>query len=469
MKSHYSLAIIGAGPAGMAAAIQAAQFDIDAIVLDQQPGPGGQIFRNLENSPVSDRSILGEDYQIGIELIAEFRGASINYMPNVSIWNIDTNADGSYELGVLVDNQTQFILIDKLIMATGAQERPMPIPGWQLPGVMTAGAGQILLKSAAMLPANGVILAGSGPLLLLLACQYLRAGLKIQGFIDTTPPDAMLRALPLLPNALQARGQLLKGLNMLVTLRQAKVPIYKHCSDLVALGSQRFEQISFRSKEKQIQLSADTLLLHQGIVPGIHFPQLAGCKLDWNKQQLSWQARCDPWGETTSDSVFLVGDGSAIVGAKAAELQGKISALQIAHQLGAIKASQRDRNAKPLKRFLCKQLSIRPFLDALYRPSMSLMRPADTTLVCRCEEITAGEIRAAARLGCRGPNQTKAFTRCGMGPCQGRLCGSSVSEIIAEVHNIEAAESGYYRARPPLSPITLGQLAKSPSIKNHPI
>ncbi len=461
MKSQYTLAIIGAGPAGMAAAIQAAQLGIDVVVFDQQANPGGQIYRSLEHSPLVDKSVLGEDYLKGADLITAFRALSVDYQSNASLWNIDRIDGGGFELGVLIDGNNHFIVADKLLLATGAQERPMPIPGWQLPGVMTAGAGQILLKSGAILPADGVVLAGSGPLLLLLVCQYLRVGVKIQALLDTTPAGAMLKALPFLPGALRAGRTLLKGVAMISTLHRERVPIYRHCSELAALGEGQLQQVTARSGGKQLNFATSTLLLHQGIIPGIHFPQLAGCKLDWSAQQLCWQTRSDCWGETTSDSTFIVGDGAGIVGARASQLQGEISALQIAHQLSAITESQRDQTARPLRRSLHSQLAIRPFLDAIYHPNHEFLNPTDSTMVCRCEEISAGEIRAAARLGCSGPNQAKAFTRCGMGPCQGRQCGSTVSEIIAEVQGVDVEQVGYYRTRPPLTPITLGQLAKS--------
>ncbi len=463
MKSQYTLAIIGAGPAGMAAAIQAAQLGIDVIVFDQQAYPGGQIYRSLEHSPLVDQSVLGKDYQKGTALITAFRAAPADYQANASLWNIDRIDGGGFELGILIDGTNRFIVTDKLLLATGAQERPMPIPGWQLPGVMTAGAGQILLKSAATLPTGGVVLAGSGPLLLLLACQYLRAGVNIQALLDTTPSDALVKTLPLLPGALRASGTLLKGLAMMSTLRRARVPIYKHCNRLVASGENQLQRVSFNSAGKHHHIDTSTLLLHQGIMPSIQIPQLAGCNLDWNTQQLSWQTQRDSWGETTSASVFIAGDGGAIIGAQSAQLQGDVCALQIAHQLGAITESQRDRAAQPLRRSLRSQLAIRPFLDALYRPAREFLHPTDSTMVCRCEEITAGEIRTVARLGCTGPNQAKAFTRCGMGPCQGRQCGSTVSEIIAEVQGVDVEQTGYYRARPPLTPITLGQLARSRS------
>jgi hypothetical protein len=133
------------------------------------------------------------------------------------------------------------------------------------------------------------------------------------------------------------------------------------------------------------------------------------------------------------------------------------SALQIVHEFKLINESQRDEPASKLRKFFDRHTAIRPFLDAIYRPSEQFFLPSDETIVCRCEEVTAGEIRKIAELGCMGPNQAKAFTRCGMGPCQGRQCGGAVSAILADAHKMPIKEIGYYRARPPASPITLGQ------------
>jgi NADPH-dependent 2,4-dienoyl-CoA reductase/sulfur reductase-like enzyme len=463
MKSRYSLAIIGAGPAGMSAAITAAQHNLDVVVLDQQPTPGGQIYRALEQSPLPDKKVLGGDHQHGTELIAQFRAASVDYLSNASVWNIDTNSDGSRELGVLIEGNNRFIHADRLLIATGTQERPMPFPGWQLPGVMTAGAGQILLKSAAVVPRDGVVLAGNGPLLLLLACQYLRTGVKIRALLDTTPSGSLLNALPHLPRALAAYDYLLKGVSMMATIRRARVPVHKRVTSLVAEGDGVLQRVKFESCGKTQQLDTATLLVHQGIIPATELPQLANCALEWNTQQLCWQPRTDNWGGSSEAGVSIIGDGSGIAGAQAATLQGRIATLQCACTLAAISPHQRDKLATPLRKSLNRHEAIRPFLDTLYRPAKQFTQPPEDTIVCRCEEITSDEIRRVAQIGCPGPNQAKAFTRCGMGPCQGRQCGNSVAALIADTHQVPIESVGYYRARPPASPITLGQLAETSS------
>jgi NADPH-dependent 2,4-dienoyl-CoA reductase/sulfur reductase-like enzyme len=460
MKPHYALVVIGGGPAGMAAARVAADHGVTVAVLDEQAHPGGQIYRNITASPLADVSLLGADYQHGQTVVDGFRQAKVEHLRGAAVWYIDDQR----QLGVLKDGVNHFVGADAIIAAVGAQERPMPIPGWQTPGVMAAGAGQILLKSAALVPEDGVVLAGSGPLLLLIAWQYLRAGVAVRALVDTTPRANIRKALPKLPRALAAADYLWKGLSLMTSLRRARVPVFSQARDLQVEGEDAVEALRFVAKSPgagfgEHRIETRTLLLHQGVIPNTHLPFAAGCALDWNDDQLAWQPRSDPWGESSQPGLMIAGDASGILGARAAEEHGRLVGLNAAHKLGHIDLEKRDALARPWKTSLRRHLAIRPFLDALYRPAEVYQRPTDDTLVCRCEEVTAGEIRRVARLGCRGPNQAKAFTRCGMGPCQGRQCRNVVSALIGEVHGIPMDEVGDYRARPPLKPITLGQLA----------
>jgi hypothetical protein len=170
----------------------------------------------------------------------------------------------------------------------------------------------------------------------------------------------------------------------------------------------------------------------------------------------------DAWGSTSVDGIRIAGDNAGIMGAQAAELSGRLAALDAARALDKISANERDRQAQPLRAQLKRHLHARPFLDALYRPAQEMVAPRDPeTIVCRCEEVRAGEVRRIViEQGCPGPNQMKSFTRCGMGPCQGRLCGLTVVELIAECRGVPVSEVGYYRIRSPVKPITLGEIAR---------
>jgi hypothetical protein len=190
-------------------------------------------------------------------------------------------------------------------------------------------------------------------------------------------------------------------------------------------------------------------------VPNTQISRLLRVDHDWNAAQLAWQPRLDPFGETSLPGFRVAGDGGAIAGALAAEAGGEIAALAAAQALGRITPNERDRLAEAPKRARKAQLSIRPFLDALYRPPDWITAPLGDTIVCRCEEVTAREIADMAKLGCLGPNQTKFFSRCGMGPCQGRICGLGVTNTLARELGITPSAVGAYRIRSPLKPIPL--------------
>ncbi|MCZ6883419.1 MAG: NAD(P)/FAD-dependent oxidoreductase [Gammaproteobacteria bacterium] len=457
MKQTCQLVVIGAGPAGMAAAQTAAEHGVDVTLFDDQAQPGGQIYRNVDTSPLADTSLLGKDYVFGQPLVQAFRHAELDYYACTSVWYLDK----AREIGILKQGVSHKISAQRVIVASGAQERPMPVPNWQLPGVMTAGAGQILLKSAAMVPDNGVVLAGNGPLMLLLAWQYLRAGVNIHAILDTTPKGNLFRALRYLPRALAAGNDLWKGLRMMLSIATARVPYYHCVSELRAEGDNQLQAVSFSAAGRHHRIDTDLLLLHQGLIPGLHILQAAGCEIEWNPAQQSWQTPVDVWGETSLNGIFVAGDGGGIAGARAASLSGQLAGLQVAHQLGLVDIGKRDQLARPIINSRNRHLAIRPFLDAFYAVPETFLNPADETLVCRCEEVSARQIRDVIALGCIGPNQAKAFTRCGMGPCQGRYCADTVAHIFAHQLGVSVADIGHYNARAPLKPITLGQLAET--------
>jgi NADPH-dependent 2,4-dienoyl-CoA reductase/sulfur reductase-like enzyme len=201
------------------------------------------------------------------------------------------------------------------------------------------------------------------------------------------------------------------------------------------------------------------VLLHHGVVPNTQLSRLLRVEHDWDDAQLAWSPRVNAWGESSLAGLRIAGDGTSIAGALAAKASGALAAIGAAHAMQRLSDNERDQRAAPLMRALTRQLRIRPFLDALYRPPEWINAPADETVVCRCEEVTAGCVREMARLGCQGPNQTKFFSRCGMGPCQGRVCGLGVTQILARELGKPPADVGAYRIRAPLKPVPMSSLA----------
>lgn len=454
-QENVDVVVVGAGPAGMAGAAQLAGYGLSVVVLDEQSSPGGQIYRGITIAPLSRRDMLGPDYAHGNLLAQSLIASSARYEKGAAVWQVTRDHKVSY----LREGRMHTLQAKAVLLATGAMERPFPIPGWTLPGVMTAGAGQILLKSAGLAPSEPVVLAGCGPLLYLLGWQYLRAGVPIKALVDTTHHEDYWRARRHLIAALRAWPYLRKGLGLMRSLKAARIPHYTGAEALVVEGKDSAQALTFVVGGKRERIETRCVLLHQGVVPNIQFSQSLRATHHWDEMQLCFSPLRDSWGELDVPGIFVAGDGGGIGGAVAAALQGKLAALSIAAKLNALGAPQRDTLGAELRAELDDNLRIRPFLDSLYRPRDEHRVPADDVLVCRCEEVTAGDLRGFVALGCTGPNQAKSFGRCGMGPCQGRLCGLTVSEVIADARQVPVNDVGYYRVRPPIKPITLGELA----------
>lgn len=457
MTRKYDLAIIGAGPAGMSAAIQACKHGLKVLVVDEQPAPGGQIWRAVEtvaHSPTG--KLLGDEYRAGLAVAQAFRNCEAEYQPSTQVWQIEPG----WHIYMSREQTAEIVQADNVLLATGAQERPAPFPGWTLPGVMTVGAAQIALKTAHQVPTDPVWIAGNGPLVLLYMTQLLKAGGKIAGWLDTAPAGSWRRGIPHFVAAMASWRDMRKGYQWIKSLRAAKVPVFRGIRQFSAEGEGRLAHIVFETSDSAThRVPAGLLLVHEGVVPSIHMTKSLGCAHKWLPVQACLAPDVDIWGQTSQAGVFAAGDGTGIGGARAAQMRGELAAIGVALRINKITLQEADHAALPLRRKLDKELAIRPLLDAMYTPDTRISAPSDDTIVCRCEELTAGDIRAAAKIGRPGPNQIKSITRAGMGPCQGRQCGYTIAHILAAEQQCAAGEVGFYRIRPPLKPLTLGELA----------
>lgn len=461
-RQDFDVVVIGAGPAGMSAALEAGVHGARVLLLDEQPAAGGQIYRGVASAPQRRLQLLGPDYACGRALTDALQaatngpGAPVRHVTGAAVWQITAEREVHYLHG----GSSHAVAARQIVLATGAMERPFPIPGWTLPGVMTAGAAQILLKTAEVVAGGPVVLAGCGPLLYLLAWQYLRAGVKVSAIVDSTTAADRKRALRHAAGALRGWRDLAKGVRLIVTLRLAGIRFHTAASRFAVEGETEAQGLSFDDRRGvRRRIAAQTVLLHQGVVPHTHVTWSLRAQHRWDEVQQCFTPVTDAWGELSVPAIRIAGDGSGIGGAKAAAAQGRIAGVAAAQACGLLDANHRDRLAQPWQRELRQHLAIRPFLDALYRAPDGHRIPADDVTVCRCEEVTAGTLRDAVRLGAQGPNQAKAFSRCGMGPCQGRLCGLTVTEVIADASRRSPQEVGFYRIRPPLKPLTVGELA----------
>ncbi|MGH7189930.1 MAG: (2Fe-2S)-binding protein, partial [Acetobacteraceae bacterium] len=232
---------------------------------------------------------------------------------------------------------------------------------------------------------------------------------------------------------------------------------------LAAHGTDRLADVLFqRHGAAEERLAADVLILQQGVAPDLNLAAAARCALAWNDAQLAFAPVTDLFGASSVEGIAIAGDAAGILGAEAAIERGRLAALDAACRLGRISQHDRDRRASPALKALTRNARGRRFLEVLFRPAQCFLAPEGETIICRCEEVTAREVREAARLGCPGPNQLKAFLRAGMGPCQGRYCGLTVSALLAEARHAPMGDIGYFRIRPPVKPLTLAELSSLP-------
>ncbi|XXJ20787.1 NAD(P)/FAD-dependent oxidoreductase [Desulfovibrio caledoniensis] len=456
MNKLYDLIIVGAGPGGLAAAVTADQLGLSALLVDEQPEPGGQIYRSIERSLPENAHVLGEDYFAGSRLVKDFRASGVTYLPNATVWNIENG----FSVDILSANTLRRVRGSRILFSVGAVERPVPIPNWTLPGVMGAAAADILFKSSDMTPQGPVVLAGSGPLLLLAACHLVDNGVDVAAMVETAGMGDYLKAVPFLPGALRRSDYLLKGLRMRLKLKRARVPLYLGCRDLAVIGNGQAEGLRFTCRGRKREVAAATVLLHEGVVPNLRLTQLLNCEHEWYAPQRYWRPLLDQWGRTSVPGVSVAGDSGGIDGGKAAAIAGHLAAINTACDLEVITDSERNRLAQPHLKDMRRERLIRPFLDHVFPPSrQALVPPDDSTVVCRCEELTAGRIRESVAQGARHPAQIKGQTRAGMGPCQGRMCASTIAEIIADSGSLDIATIGLSRVRSPLQPLTIEQLA----------
>jgi NADPH-dependent 2,4-dienoyl-CoA reductase/sulfur reductase-like enzyme len=454
-RESYDVVVIGAGPAGLAAAATTAEAGLSTLQLDENVGPGGQVFRAIASTPVTERDQLGADYWGGADLVQAVRASSAEMIQRATVWSLDRNL----EIAVSVGGASAFIKARRVIVATGALERPFPIPGWTLPGVMTAGAAQTMLKSSALVPDGRTVIAGQGPLLWLLAAQILRLGGRIDRILDTTDRGNYFAALPH-AFAFLTSPYFTKGLAMMREVR-AKVTVVSGVTELAAAGDGQLGGVSYVAGGRRETIPADLLLLHHGVVPNVNLAMAAGVEHRWDELQSCWSPVLDPYGNSSIASIAIAGDGAGIGGAGAAVFRGRIAA-RVAVEALAPTAAAKLTPMAALRADLVKAERGRAFLDTLFRPAPQFRIPAGDTIVCRCEEVTAKDILDAVAIGATGPNQLKAYRRTGMGPCQGRLCGLTVTELMAQARGKSPQEIGYYRLRAPVKPITLAELAAVP-------
>jgi len=455
------VAIVGAGPAGLAAAVEAARAGLNVILVDENPSSGGQIWRRLPSEFAE--SLRGG----GIDPAARpwFSASSeptIRSFFKTTVWG----AFGKGQLEASGPDGPFRICAPNIILATGAHDRPVPLPGWTLPGVMTVGGAQVLLKGQKTLPRGRVLLAGTGPLLLVVAAQYARAGAKIVAVAESASSASLLSHLPAL---LGSPGLMLRGASYRLSLGLRFVPWHARTVVVRIEGRSSVEAAVLATLDPQGRIRpgserrvvCDMVLLGYGLVPSLELTRLLGCAMRFDAGRMAFTPERREEFETTVPGVFVVGDGAGVAGAVVAVEEGRVAGLAVARLQGRLSADEaQSRQAVSWGR-LKRLHAFRVAMDEVYRPPDVLQALATPdTVLCRCEDVTLAQVDSAIADGAREAAQVKLWTRAGMGPCQGRMCHPSIVAALCRGTAKGPAEVGPYGVRAPIKPLDVETLLR---------
>lgn len=461
------LIIIGAGPAGIAAAVEATRAGVTVTILDENEKPGGRIYAQFNDGfKLINPTFLGSDYEKGKMLLEEFDafGEKIEYRQDAVVFGLFENRILAFHQ----KNQGNRLPYNKLIVASGAYDRPVPFPGWTLPGVLTAGGAQTLVKMQRVLPGKNILFAGTGPLQLIVANQVLDGGGKIEAILEAGEINNWPK---LLKGFSRNWGLLTDGLHYLQGIRKAGVPLLRRTIILEARGDHQVEEAviaqvdkDWRAIEKTRRiLKVDAICIGYGLVPSAELTRLAGCQHLYEPHLGGWIPTRNDDMQTSVAGVFAVGDGAGVAGSSMAMCEGRIAGIAVAQSLGHISSQEALKRKKPSLSAIKKIQRLRDALDRISYPRPGLFELAtDDTIICRCEDLTLGDIKHAIGKGTLEMNELKRMTRMGMGRCQGRMCAPAVQEIIARQIKIPAAEIAYLTQRPPTKLVPIDMLASLP-------
>jgi NADPH-dependent 2,4-dienoyl-CoA reductase/sulfur reductase-like enzyme len=447
--------VVGAGPAGIRAVEQLVRSGVTPVWIDEAADGGGRVTqRPPAGFTRSHAQLYGADAGRAKRLHATLDAlkARSDWRPDTLVWNI---RPADRVLHTLTNGAAQGeVSYDALILCTGAMDRVLPLPGWTLPNVTTLGGAQVALKAQGVGIGAKPVLIGTGPLLWLTALQYAKAGAKPVLVLDTT--DFLTKArfgAGMLWNA----PTLLRGMGMFASLKARGVRMAEDATPLAIEGVDGVTAVHWRDAAwKEHVTPCDSVALGWGLKPEAQLADLAGVPFDYDDTQQNWVPRRDAAGRSPVAGVYLAGDGAGIGGAEVAELAGARAGLAVladAH-LPADAALTRhlDGRLRTERRFRTALEQAFPY------PARLAARMEDNTPVCRCEVVTAGELRRAAADEAPELNRAKAFSRVGMGRCQGRLCGPPAAVVLSRALGVKVEDVGRLRGQPPVKPVPVVQV-----------
>ncbi|MDR6958613.1 NADPH-dependent 2,4-dienoyl-CoA reductase/sulfur reductase-like enzyme [Pseudomonas brassicacearum] len=443
------VAIIGAGPAGIRAAQTLVAHGVYPVLLDEAARGGGQIYRrqpaNFKRSPAKLYGFEAHKASALHQTLDELR-EQLDYRPDTLVWNAEAGL-----LDTLHEGRADRLEYASVIVATGATDRILPVPGWTLPGVYSLGAAQIALKFQGCAIGERVVFAGSGPLLYLVAYQYAKAGADVVAVLDSSPFSAQARALP---GLLAQPVTLAKGLYYRAWLTAHGVSVHQGASLSRIDGERRVQSLKWRNAKGEQALDCDAVAFAHGLRSETQLADLLGCEFAWSALNRAWLPLRDHAGRSSVPRVYLAGDGAGIMGADAAEMAGERAALALLEDIGYLIDPQR---CTELEQSLKRIGHFRQGLERAFAfPEDWAADAADNLMICRCEEVSVGDIRQVVGEGHWEINRVKAHCRVGMGRCQGRMCGAAAAEIIARESGRPVASVGRLRAQAPIKPVPFG-------------
>ena len=460
----YDVVIVGAGPSGIGAAVVLAEYSLKVLLIDENNQIGGQIWRQPVYKPAG-RFKGPQPPGLQMDLSAA-TGTNKNNLQIITPACVLGVFPEKHLLLSTSEESVKEIRARRIIFATGAREKVRPFKGWTLPGVMTLGAAQILLKYYGVLASSKILIAGAGPLVYLLSSQIIGAGGKVTTVLDRSSSATMLNAMWVMAGQLPKIGE---GLLAMGRLIKKRVPL-KHPMQVVEVkGQDKLEEVIAAKiapdgttvPGSQQRYETQLLACGNGFIPNIELPQLAGCDLTYAADMGGWIVKADASMETSVSGVFAAGEITGIAGGDKALVEGQLAALSILNQFGKLNSKKdRSRQAALLtKRKRCRRFGA--FLNhqwAIHPREWAGID--DATIICRCEDITMGTIRSWIQEGFTSAPDLKKATRCGMGNCQGRTCAPLIYDILA-AYSVAGKQGPHpLSVRTPVKPIPLGDLAR---------
>ncbi|HTN10035.1 MAG TPA: FAD-dependent oxidoreductase, partial [Acetobacteraceae bacterium] len=436
--------VVGAGPAGLAAAVAAAEAGASVVVLDERAAPGGQYHKPLAPSHAHDAP--DAQFREGAALAARAARAGVALLQDATVWG---GFEAGAEVAAVIAGRAITFHPKRLILAPGAHERPMPLPGWTLPGVMTTGALQTLARAQRVSPGQRVLIAGSGPLNLQLACELVAGGVQVAAVIEAAAKPslrglrhgwAMLRAAP---------GLVRQGLGYLAALERARVGIIWESRLTQLEGEGRVAVAYLATPTGPRAIAAEVVAMNLGFQPETGLARALDIPHRFVDEGLGHLAtETDGDGRTALANVFAVGDGAALGGSRVALARGRLAGLAAARDLGLAAPDE-----PALRAALARAQAFQRALWALFPPPPP-DEIADATIVCRCEEVTAGRLRREIAGGLVSIAALKKATRAGMGRCQGRFCAASIARLCPDAPQADA----FAAPRVPVKPVPAAAL-----------